>query len=250
MPILQGTVDLDNLASTPIYVQLREMLRAQVTAGDLRPGARLPSERELARQFGISRMTARAAISQLADLGHVRRVPGKGTFVQPPKMVQGLQTLTSFTEDMRSRGKSTSARVLEQTLTPATPYVAGWLGVRPGAQVVEIRRLRLAEREPMSLEIAYLPAPRFAYLLEEDLTVQSLYEVLARHGVELGWADQTVEARLAAREESAFLRVPRRAPVLRTERTTCDVEGRPVEHVQSVYRADRYTFKVTLLRRR
>lgn len=90
----------------------------------------------------------------------------------------------------------------------------------------------------------------FSFATTEDLASQSLYDVLARHGVELGWADQTVEARFARKEEADLLEIPRRAPVLRTERTTYDIGGRPVEHVHSIYRADRYTFNVTLMRRR
>lgn len=247
---MQDSAVLDKRTSTPVYVQLREMLRVQIESGDLNPGTRVPSEREMSRTWSISRMTARAAISQLVDLGHLRRVPGKGTFVQRPKMLQGLQALTSFTEDMRSRGKSAQARVLDQGVQAAPPYVAARLGIEPGAQVVRLRRLRLADGEPMSLETAYLAASRFAFAIKEDLASQSLYDVLARHGIELAWADQTVEARLARKDEAELLGIPRRAPVLRTERTTYDTGGQPVEHVQSAYRADRYTFKVTLLRRR
>lgn len=247
---MQDVAALDKRASTPVYVQLREMLRTQVEGGNLAPGTRVPSERELSRTWSISRMTARAAISQLVDLGHLRRVPGKGTFVQRPKMLQGLHTLTSFTEDMWSRGKTAQARVLEQGVQAATPYVAAQLDIAPGTQVVILRRLRLADGEPMSLETAYLAASRFSFVTTEDLVSQSLYDVLGRRGIDLGWADQTVEARFARKEEAKLLGIPRRAPVLRTERTTYDTAGVPVEHVQSAYRADRYTFNVTLMRRR
>ncbi|MDR7485382.1 MAG: GntR family transcriptional regulator [Armatimonadota bacterium] len=247
---MQATETLDKLASTPIYVQLRDLLRQQVAAGELAPGMRVPSERELAERWGISRMTARAALSQLVDLGHLRRVPGKGTFVERPKMLQGLQTLTSFTEDMRARGKVPGGRVLEQTILKAPPGVAAHLDIPPGTRVVKVRRVRLADNEPMSVETAFLPASRFAWLTREDLATQSLYAVLARQGVELAWSDQTVESSLARKTEALLLGIARRAPVLRIQRTTFDTAGQPVEHVRSVYRADRYTFRVALVRKR
>jgi len=247
---MQATKTLDKLASTPIYVQLRELLRHQVATGDLAPGMRVPSERELAERWGISRMTARLALSQLVELGHLRRVPGKGTFVEHPRVLQGLQTLTSFTEDMRLRGKVPGGRVLEQAIVKATPNVAARLDLPPGARVVKVCRVRLADNEPMSLETAFLPAGRFAWLVQEDLATQSLYDVLARRDVELAWSDQTVEASLARKTEADLLGIARRAPVLRIQRTTFDTTAQPVEHVQSVYRADRYTFRVTLIRKR
>lgn len=241
---------VDKLAPTPIYVQLRDLLRAQIERSELPPGTRIPSERDLAERWGISRMTARAAVTQLIDEGYLRRVPGKGTFVQRPRVLQSLQTLTSFTEDMRTRGKATRARVLEQVIAEAAPVVAARLGLEPGAPVVKLRRLRLADEEPMCVETAYLAASRFSFLVKEDMTRQSLYAVLGRRGVELAWADQRVEALRVRAGEAAMLGIPRQAPVLRTERTTYDREGRPVEHIQSFYRADRYTFNVRLFRRR
>jgi GntR family transcriptional regulator len=244
-----ATSAVDRLGPTPIYLQLSDFLRQRILREELRSGMRIPSERELAQQWGISRMTARAAVAQLIEEGYLRRVSGKGTFVERPRLLQSLQTLTSFTEDMRARGKVPLARVLAQDIVDAPPYVAARLKLHTGASVVKLARLRLADGEPMSLETAYLPAVRFGFLRDMDMTTASLYEVLAARGVQLAWAEQTVESRRARREEASWLGIPRQAPVLRTERTTFDREGQAVEHVQSVYRADRYTFNVVLFRR-
>lgn len=232
----------------PIYLQLKELLQKEIDGG--KPGSRLPSERELAKRWRISRMTVRAAIEALIDEDYLQRVPGRGTFAVRPKLQQPLLTLTSFTEDMRARGLRPQSAVLDLVQIPSPAAVASQLRVDAGHPVVKLRRLRLADGEPMSVEVAYLDAVRCAFLFGEDLARHSLYEVLAGHGIDLAWAAQFVGARRATAEEAGLLRIPRGASVLETHRTTYDRSDSPVEHVRSVYRADRYAFNVTLFRSR
>src|SRR5215471_20379920 len=127
----------------PIYQQLKALLIRAVGDGSLRAHQRVPSERELGLQLGVSRMTARHAIVQLIADGLLYTRPGKGTFVSDRKIQQPLEHLTSFTEEMRERGLEPTARVLRQELGPADQQVAAALGISAGSSVILLERLRL-----------------------------------------------------------------------------------------------------------
>ena len=239
---------VDKTASLPIYRQVIHALWGRLQRQDLQPGQRAPSERELADLYGISRMTARGALRELIRDGVLYTVPGKGTFVAWPKMQQPLNRLTSFTEDMRARGLQPSTRIVSQGVAPASDHVAERLGLPAAAPVVSIRRLRLANEEPMSVETVHLDARRFKTLLRYDLSRRSLYDVLSELGVTLAWADQWIEATVARARETALLCVPRGSALLLIERTSYDAADQPLEFVTSLYRADRYRFNARLQR--
>src|SRR3712207_1575716 len=134
------------------------MVMDMIGSGQLSPGQRAPSEREIAETLGISRMTARAAMSNLVADGYLYSVPGKGTFVSNPKMRQDLMELTSFTEDMRKRGLKPGARLLEIEVTDRAPgKVYRRLELSGEEDLIRIYRLRTADEEPMCLETSYLP---------------------------------------------------------------------------------------------
>ena len=234
----------------PLYYQLKELLKERIESGALRPHERLPSERELEEQFGISRMTARHALSELELEGYAYREQGRGTFVAEPKLRQGLLRLTSFTEDMEARGLRPGARVLEVRLLSQAPELLSRFKAEPGEEFVKIERVRLADGEPMALEISFLRR-RFCPGIEGlDLTDRSLYETLReRFGLELGWAEQTIEAKLADEYEAEVLGVQVGTPMLLMERTTYLTDGStPIEYVRSSYRGDRYKLYVELRR--
>jgi len=236
-------------AMGPLYSQIKSHLLEAIESGQLRPGDRVPSERELTTQFAVSRMTARQALTELENMGRLVRIQGKGTFVATPKLTQSLASLTSFTEDMRSRGMVPGARVLAVGEEPASLRVATALGIREGDRVIKVERLRLADGEPMALETSRVPADCCPDLLVSDLTDRSLYQVLRERGVELARATQSLEAVLADGPEAEVLRVKDGAALLLLERVSCDPQGRPVEYVRSLYRGDRYRFITELIRR-
>lgn len=225
--------------------QLQEMLERLIPA--LEPGSRLPSERELAARYGVARMTARTAIDALVAKGLAYRVHGHGTFVAEPRFFQP-PGLTSFSEDMRARGLVPGGRILAQEVVPAIPHVARNLEVPEGSPVVRIVRIRLADREPIALERASLPAARFPGLEEADLAEGSLYGLLAeRWGVAVDVADQRVSAVLLVEEEAELLET-RPGPAFLIERTTRDRSGSVIEYVLSLYRGDRYELHTRLHR--
>lgn len=233
----------------PRYYQIMTALREQITTGSLRSGDLLPSERELCTHFGVSRLTVRQALSELAREGWLVRMQGRGTFVTRPKVVQALVKLTSFTEDMILRGMAASGRMIDAGVHRADPGIVETLHLPLGANVIVLRRLRFADQEPIALEESFLPHARFVDLLDHFDGTQSLYEVLRkRYGVRLGHAYQSLEATVASGEVAPLLDVKPGAPLLLLERHTLDVEGTDVEFVRSLYRGDRYRFYANLVR--
>ena len=246
-----GSGDVQKDSSVPIYSQVERIVMDMIDSGRLSAGQRAPSEREIAETLGISRMTARAAMSNLVADGYLYSVPGKGTFVANPKMRQELLELTSFTEDMRNRGLKPGARLLGIGVTDqASEKIYRTLELPVEEDLVRIHRLRTADEEPMCLETSYLPRSYVPWLLEEDFETRSLYLTLESHGIELVRAEEHLEATLVRETESELLTVPVGSPALLIERTTYTEGDRPIEFVKSLYRGDRYRFTAMLFKRK
>lgn len=212
------------------------------------PGSPIPTERSLAAEFDVSRTTVRQALAELTVEGRLLRVQGKGTFAAEPKVAQRLQ-LSSYTEDMKAQGRQPSSRLLEVSEEPADADLSRLLGMRAGAKVLRLHRLRLADGEPMAIETTHLPLARFRGLRRYVTSGGSLYQVLReRFGVEMGHAEETIETALASPAEAELLGADVGLPMLLLSRHSFDTDGKPVEWVRSVYRGDRYKFVATLNR--
>jgi GntR family transcriptional regulator len=216
----------------------------------LQVGQAIPSERRLSSELGISRLTVRAALDDLVRDGYLERRHGAGTFVSEPKIAQQL-TLTSFSEDMRRRGMVAGSRTIELRKTHAGAAVGRSLNVSPDARVVLIRRLRLADGEPMALETLHVPAALVPGLTREQLEDSSFYELLERnYGVVISRGMQSIEPTVTNEEESELLGVPLHSPAFLFERTSRTEDGETVEFVRSLYRGDRYRLVAELSQRR
>ncbi|OLF09400.1 GntR family transcriptional regulator [Actinophytocola xinjiangensis] len=214
----------------------------------LPPGSPIPTERSLAAEFDVSRTTVRQALADLTVEGRLLRVQGKGTFAAEPKVAQRLQ-LSSYTEDMRAQGREPSSRLLDMAEIPAEGELPGLLGVRSGAKILRMQRLRLADDEPMAIETTHLPLGRFRGLRRYVAAGGSLYQVLKeRYDVEMGHAEETIETALAGPHEAEMLGADVGMPMLLLSRHVYDTTERPVEWVRSVYRGDRYKFVAELNR--
>ncbi|MTD58644.1 GntR family transcriptional regulator [Amycolatopsis pithecellobii] len=214
----------------------------------LPPGSSIPTERSLATDFGVSRTTVRQALADLTAEGRLHRVQGKGTFAAEPKLAQRLQ-LSSYTEDMRAQGREPSSKLLEVEELPSEPDMSKLLGIRSGAKILRMRRLRLADNEPMALETTHLPLSRFRGLRKHVSAGGSLYEVLSEQfGIQMERAEETIETSLAGPQEAELLGADVGMPVLLLSRHSFGSDGKPVEFVRSIYRGDRYKFITTLTR--
>jgi GntR family transcriptional regulator len=202
-------------------------------------GSAIPSERQLSADLGVSRLTVRAALDDLAREGYLVRRRGSGTYVQQPKISQQL-TMTSFSEDMRRRGMVPGSRTLSLKRQLAGARLGRFLNVSPGDEIVVVSRLRLADGVSMAIETLHVPSAVVPDVAPKDLE-GSFYELLrTKYGIEIASGTQSIEPTVTAEEESAALGVPLHSPAFLFERVSRDATGRTLEFVQSIYRGDRY----------
>jgi GntR family transcriptional regulator len=235
----------DRESPVPLYYQLAAAIRERIRSGSLAPGEQLPAERDLAERAGISRMTARQALADLARGGDVVARHGVGTFVAEPKLTHDALHLLGFSEEMGRSGGVVRSRVLEQDVGIPPPAIAAALDLGDGEETVRIVRLRSAGETPLLLETSLVPRACCPGLEREDLERQSLYAVLElRYGFRPRAARQTIEAMTASAFEGDLLDIPEGAPMLRLEGITTSDRGVPIEWFQAIYRADRVKIAV------
>jgi GntR family transcriptional regulator len=226
----------------PQYRQIELALRNRLQA--MSPGERLPSDEELCREFGVSRMTARNAMQRLADDGLVQRIPGRGTFAVAPPAHRFADRLMAFSREMERVGRTPSSRLLAREIRPATAAEAASLGLRPTEPVVALRRVRLADDVPVAIETAILVRRTADVVMAADLERGSLHEALGLAGMQLRSGQATISAEAATPDDVRLLDVPRGSPLLVERRIIADAHGRPIEATESRYPGDRYALDV------
>lgn len=232
---------LDKASFTPLYFQIQNHLLRMIKLGELRAGDPVPSEEELARVYGVSRMTTRQALQSLKNKGYATGQKGRGTFVTQPKVEKDIAHLAGFTAEMRTLGKRASSRILEAALIEADDEIAAQLQIAPGAPILRLVRLRFADGTPMAIEEGSLSRDRFPGIEHIDFRSASLYQTLReRYGVTIDSADEILEARAANRKEAELLEIPPRASLLVISRILRSPDGKPIEATRSLYRGDRY----------
>lgn len=233
---------LDSTSHTPLFVQLADHLRAEISGGRYRPGCQLPSENLLMRMFGVSRATAIAALNDLVDANTAYRSRGRGTFVSKP-MLSRFSLASSFTEGMLARGVTPSSKTVAFERRPPDADTAAKLGAPAGIDCYCVTRLRLADNHPVALQYAYLPVDLYPGLSEEDFEKNHLYGILRQvYGITPQWTEAIVEAHAAGGQEASQLDVAEGAAVLVVWHLALDESLRSLEYVRSVYRSDRFSF--------
>ncbi len=203
-------------------------------------GDAIPSERQLGIDLGVSRLTVRAALDELVREGYLVRRRGAGTFVAEPKVAKGID-ITSFSDDMRARGLNPESRTLDLRVAMAGARLGRILHVSPSEEIIAVKRLRLADGEPMAIELLHTRSSLVPGLTGADLEQNSFYDLLSdRYGISIIGGTQTVEPTVTNEEESAALGVPLHSPALLFERVTRASSGDVVEFTSSTYRGDRY----------
>ncbi|WP_026695853.1 GntR family transcriptional regulator [Peribacillus kribbensis] len=232
----------------PIYYQLQELLKDLIEKGELGPGDAVPTEREYAEKFQISRMTVRQAFTQLVNEGYLHRIQGKGTFVADRKIEQPLYRLRSFTEDMVARGLKPGSQLISFEIIPASSQVASQLAIQEYAPVYEIKRIRLADDVPMALETSYISA-NLIKGLTEPIVKESVYSYIEEVlDLQIDHGSQIIESSVANQVEAKFLKIKKGAPIMLIQQQTFLKDETPVEYVKSSYRADRYKFMIEMKR--
>lgn len=242
---------VDPDSATPVYVQVAQGLAHHIHSGDLPRGSALPAERDLASRLNISRVTVRQALSLLAQQGLLSRRHGSGTYVTPPVQPgevpsRPLGLLSSFSDDVRSRGQTPGAQVLSFERSRPTPNEAMSLALSPGDTVYRIRRLRTADGEPLAVEDSTLPQALVGKLTRKEVTNASLYALLQERGVQLHRAIRHLRAVNATLTLASLLDVHVGAALLATDRVSWTPGGQAVEYARAHYRGDRYDFVMEL----
>lgn len=241
---------IDKTSPTPYYLQLADILKEEIRRHDDQQPFQLPSENELAELHGITRVTVRRALDLLAHEGLIYKEKGRGTFATCRRIEQELTALVSTTEYMRQRGWNLTTRVISLKRRPAPHHIADALDLQEGDPCYELRRLRLVDDEPVSIQTSTLPVSLCPQLEENDLTA-SLYHLLeTRYKLRLWNGRQVLRARCATPEEQELLGVRGCTAVLYMERVTYAASGEAVEYLEAVWRGDRYDFKASLSRPR
>ena len=226
----------------PRYREIESKLRARIAA--LRPGQRLPPDADLCAEFGVSRMTARHAMAQLADEGLVRRDPGRGTFVAEPPTHRRANFLMTFSHEMRRQGRVPTSRIIRRTLREPSEAERADLRVARGEAVVELCRVRLADAQPVAVETAVLAPACAPVVMDADLERGSLHEALIGAGMVPSRGKASIGAEAASAEDARLLGVRRGEPMLVERRLILDQRGRPLERTESRYAATRYGLDV------
>lgn len=231
----------------PLYHQLYEILRDNISHGEWKPGDMIPAESDLIAAYGVSRTTVRQVLDRLVTDGLIYRQQGRGSFVAHPALEHVLTRIISFTEEMRQRGFEPGTRVVESRLISAPPDVARHLSVPPGEELAYLQRLRLADGEPMSIEYSHLVHRFCPGVLQQDYAVNPLRETLERlYGLRIQRARQTIRAIKASAACARLLGVRTGAALLFIERVSFSDRGVPLEFLQVCYRGDRYSLHADL----
>jgi GntR family transcriptional regulator len=235
----------DTKGPTPLYLRLRKLVRDAVTAGQLPEAEALPGERDLAELLGVSRVTVRKAIEGLVDEGVLVHRRGSGTYVAPrhQRIEQPLSRLTSFTQDMQSRGLDTDSTWLDRSVGLPSPEEAMVLALSPGEEVSRFHRLRRAGGLPLAIELAVVPR---RFVPDPGEVETSLYAALGRRGVRPVRALQRLQATALPPFEAEQLGLPEGSPALFIRRVSYLPDGRVVEFTRSHYRGDAYDFVAEL----
>jgi GntR family transcriptional regulator len=236
---------VEPLKARRIYLLLRE----RILSGELELGARLPGELSIASEYGISRVTVRRALDNLAAEGLIDRRPGSGTFVREGNSVQRIVAdLSNVLSHLVEMGRRTGVRLLSFAYVSPPESVAASLGLTPGERTQRSIRVRLIDGAPFSYLVTHVPERIGVTYSEADLASMPLLALLERSGIVVEEASQSIGATLAGPDVAEALGLEIGSPLLSLTRVVWDPSGQGVEHLHALYRPDRYSFHMDLVR--
>lgn len=238
---------VDRNAAMPLYHQIFLQLRDEIVSGARAFGTQLPTEQDLSAQFGVSRITARRVLDELAEQNFVvrkRRVGTTVTFHSPVKSIEA--NIDTALDSLLKLGHATQVRVVEVAIEPAPPAIAEALALPAGTPVLRAVRVRSLDGIPLGYVLSYMPAHFADVITRETLEARPMLELLARAGHGAESAEQTVAATLADPVMAEALAIERRAALLKIQRTVHDKSGAPILLTFAYYRSDRFHLRLDL----
>lgn len=237
-------VTLDGI---PLYIQIRESIFQRIKNQDYKAGDQISTEEDLAREFGVSRMTIRHAISQLVQEGILERRQGIGTFVISHQITRHYTYLSSFYEEALQQGLNPSSKLLSIQNKKANRQIADLLNIELNEGVYLIKRLRLLNDEPIAINIVWMPSRYFPLPTNSDVE-GSLYAFYEEYGKSVVLAKQRIEARLATQKQAELLRIQKNSPILYSDRVTYTYDNIPIERVEAFAAGTSYSIEMILYR--
>lgn len=225
----------------PAYIRIHDAVKKQIDDGFWEIGQRLPSERDLADDYEVSRMTLRQAITLLVEEGILERRVGSGTYVASHRVQEKMRGTTSFTEIVHSQGKTPSSQVVSYQRKPANETEIQQLQLKTSDYVVRMERVRYADNMPLVFEVASIPEKLIREFKREDIA-EHFFQTLTDNGYEIGKSQQTIYAKNASERVANYLKVPKNHAVLALTQVSYFTDGRPFEYVHSQYVGDRFEF--------
>ncbi|WP_294904417.1 GntR family transcriptional regulator [Tatumella sp. UBA2305] len=231
-------------SSHPMYEQVYEYLYSKIINGEYEQNQKIPSESQLMEIFGVSRITIRQGLSKLQSAGMIYKSHGRGAFVSPPVVSQDLQnSLQGFSTSMRKMGHESHSRLLSFRNIKASDSISKNLRVEPGSDVIEIKRLRFLNKEPVSIDVTYILQELGERLRNIDFETQDIFHALEEKlYISLGYADLKISSQLANSECGSLLNIEEGSPVLMIERIVNTASGKPIEYENLYYRGDSFQF--------
>lgn len=231
---------LDKNSSTPLYIQLDDILRLHILNGDWKPQQLIPSENQLSKLYGISRMTVRSVITSLVNEGLLYRVQGKGTFVSTPKISAKSPAYVGIREQLEKQGYLIETKIVEWNIMQAGKRIANILDATDPVEVYHIRRLRYANGEPVSIHESYIPRHLCESLCEDDIEQEQLCHVLSkRYNLAAKEVNETLESVSASASEAKLLNIPEGYPLLLLKETNRTAAKQAFEYTKIVFRGDK-----------
>ncbi|MBF6976631.1 GntR family transcriptional regulator [Streptococcus macedonicus] len=225
----------------PAYIRIHDAIKKEIDRGVWEIGQRLPSERDLADDYEVSRMTLRQAITLLVEEGILERRVGSGTYVASHRVQEKMRGTTSFTEIVRSQGKTPSSQLISYQRKLANETEIQQLQLKATDTVVRMERVRFADNVPLVFEVASIPEKLIQSFNQEDIT-EHFFQTLTDNGYEIGKSQQTIYAKNASERVANYLKVPKNHAVLALTQVSYFTDGRPFEYVHSQYVGDRFEF--------
>ena len=231
---------LNRKSAIPLYVQLADILRTKIKNGTWEPDEKIPSENELNRMYGLSRMTVRQVLTNLVDEDLLYRVHGKGTFVAHRKISTRSPSYKGIREQLEEQGFDTNTEILHEDIIPADVRVARALELEVGENVYRIRRVRRVEGSPISIHESFVPEKLAPRLLQADLVKQQLCTVLENdHGLRMANVHESLESAIATKSEAEALKARPGTPVLLLQQHIRHDDGVLFEFTKIIFRGDK-----------
>lgn len=226
---------------TPAYIQIHDEIKKRIDAETWKIGDRLPSERDLADDFAVSRMTLRQAVTLLVEEGILERRVGSGTYVAGHRVQEKMRGTTSFTEIIRSQGKTPSTKLISYQRKLASKTEQEQLRLRPSEYVIRMERVRYADKVPVVFEVAAIPEKIIAPFNQTEIT-KHFFQTLTDNGYEIGKSEKIISASTASDKLTDYLQVKIGHAILTLKQVSYFTDGQPFEYVRSQYVAGRFEF--------